>query len=339
MIYDKTSDRKPTPWAWKLLSGCYRENSTPTTTNLVKTQLNLIIIVTGVAAVFGLLPVQRASAFDIGPFASQYAVLYEGGDATTQGNVSITNVTVNGNIGVGNINYGSTGKKVTFSGPGTINGRVDFYAAERNPSQFQNTNGGNVGPTSVNYNVAAVNNALNDVNSLSTTVGAFSGTNKTISDGTIINASAGTFHGDNSVFNITSLSLTDQSTVTINGDGIHDVVLNFAFDSNVNLKGQIILNGLTPDQVLWNFTSSGKNIDLGKTTTGAFQGIILAPNDKLSATNATLNGRFFGGDSQDFSIVSGTTITAQVPDGGSAVALLGIALAGIEGARRLLRQK
>src|SRR4029077_4417714 len=121
--------------------------------------------------------------------------------------------------------------------------------------------------TSVNFNVAAVNNALNAVNSLSTTESGFSGTNITITNNgpNTITAYSGILHGNDRVFNITSLSLNDSSLVTINGDGTHDVVLNIAFNSNVNLKGQVILNGLTPDQVLWNFTSSGKNVDLGKT--------------------------------------------------------------------------
>src|SRR4029077_10412108 len=109
-----------------------------------------------------------------------------------------------------------------------INGRVDFYAAQTSPSQFKNSNGGNVGPTSVNFNVAAVNNALNAVNSLSTTESGFSGTNITITNNgpNTINASSGILHGNDRVFNITSLSLNDSSLVTINGDGTHDVVLN-----------------------------------------------------------------------------------------------------------------
>ena len=41
----------------------------------------------------------------------------------------------------------------------------------------------------------------------------------------------------------------------------------------------------------------------------AFQGIILAPNNAISLVNANLNGRAFGGDSQDMQIVSATSIT------------------------------
>jgi len=72
--------------------------------------------------------------------------------------------------------------------------------------------------------------------------------------------------------------------------------------------------------------------------TGAFQGVIFAPNDKTSATNATLNGRFFGGAGEDMQIVSGTTITAppprQVPDAGSTVLLMGVGLAFLAAVKR-----
>jgi hypothetical protein len=62
-----------------------------------------------------------------------------------------------------------------------------------------------------------------------------------------------------------------------------------------------------------NFQSSGKNINLNNNSEAAFQGIILAPNDGLGATHADLNGRLFGGDSQNMQIVSGDTITSAGP--------------------------
>src|SRR5215469_12063483 len=65
------------------------------------------------------------------------------------------------------------------------------------------------------------------------------------------------------VFNVTSYTEGNGNVLTIKGDGSGDpVVLNFGFNSNVNLGGDVTLNGLTDDQVLWNFTPSGKNINL-----------------------------------------------------------------------------
>lgn len=90
-------------------------------------------------------------------------------------------------------------------------------------------------------------------------------------------------------------------------------MFNFLFNSNVNLGGDVVLNGLSTDQVLFNFATSGKNVSLNNNQSSfplpaAFMGIILAPNDVINVTNANLDGRVFGGDSQDMQIVSGDRI-------------------------------
>lgn len=174
--------------------------------------------------------------------ASDFAVLYEG---TTGNNLQITNVNINGNIGVG-----GTGV-VQFNGPATINGQVDFSASAT--GQFHNNNGANVGPTAVDYSFTNVMSPLATVNSLSTTLGAEAGTNLAISRKQTINASSGTLEVVNGhqyrVFNITSCSETDGKVVTIVGDAAGDnVVLNFSSAlGNVNLKGDVKLSGLADD--------------------------------------------------------------------------------------------
>ncbi len=252
-------------------------------------------------------PFARANEVAIGVNASQYAVLYEGTGGNT---LHITNVTINGNVGVG-----GTGK-VSDSGPSTVNGRLDFSAA--NTGQFSGAPG-DTGPTPINYSVAAVTSALNTVNSLSSTLGAELGNNLAINGTMTVNESAGKLETLNGityrVFTITSYSSGDGKLLTINGDGSGDpVVFNFSFNNNVNLGGDVTLNGLNDDQVLFNFTSSGKNVSLNNNASSfptlSFQGIILAPNDVISLTNANLDGRVFGGDSSDMQIVSGTTIKA-----------------------------
>src|SRR5258708_1364528 len=252
-------------------------------------------------------PSAQANEVAIGVNASQYAVLYEG----TGGNpLHITNVTINGNVGVG-----GTGK-VSDSGPSTVNGRLVFSAA--NTGQFSGAPG-DTGPTPINYGVAAVTSALNAVNSLNSSLAGF-GNGLVINGTQTINESAGQMDTINGVtyrvFNITSYSSGDGKLLTINGDGSGDpVVFNFASTlGNVNLGGDVTLKGLNDDQVLFNFTSCGKNVSLNNNASSfptlAFQGIILAPNDVISLTNANLDGRVFGGDSSDMQIVSGTTIKA-----------------------------
>ena len=253
-------------------------------------------------------PSAQANEVAIGVNASQYAVLYEGTGGNT---LHITNVTINGNVGVG-----GTGK-VSDSGPSTVNGRLDFSAA--NTGQFSGAPG-DTGPTPINYGVvAAVTSALNAVNSLNSSLAGL-GNGLVINGTQTINESAGQMDTINGVtyrvFNITSYSSGDGKLLTINGDGSGDpVVFNFASTlGNVNLGGDVTLKGLNDDQVLFNFTSSGKNVSLNNNASSfptlAFQGIILAPNDVILLTNANLDGRVFGGDSSDMQIVSGTTIKA-----------------------------
>jgi hypothetical protein len=54
-------------------------------------------------------------------------------------NLSITNVTLGANIGVGSAVAGNGVGNVSFSGPGIITGRLDFAPGQTN--QFSNSNG------------------------------------------------------------------------------------------------------------------------------------------------------------------------------------------------------
>ncbi len=243
---------------------------------------------------------------------SGYTVLYEG---TGSNQLSVSNDTIVGNVGL-------TGGQVQFSGPGTIAGRVDFSGAYA--GQYHSTNGSNVGPTSVNYNVSAVTAAANAINSLSAALGGLTGTNISFNNSsTTINESAGALQTAGGVtyrvFNVTSYSENNANTVTVNGDGSGDpVVFNFTYNSNTNLGGQVVLTGgLTPDQVIWNFTSSNKQVQLNNNG-GAFQGVLILPDDQYQSDNSNLTGRVYGGAAGNMQIVSGANVS-EPPTTGSLV--------------------
>ena len=273
------------------------------------------------------LPQAAQAGFTIGPDASNYGVLFEGGGNNT---LQITNVTVNGNIGVGN-----TGK-LNDSGPATINGGIYFSAA--NTAQFANSNGSNVLTGGVSYSVSQVTTALNTVNSLNTTLGAESGTGVLIAGTMAINASSGTLHNGDRVFSVTSFNTTNGDVLTINGDGAGDnVVLNFT--GSVNFNNQVVLNGISADHVLFNFVggsalSGGPTLQINdnasSSSSNSVSGIFLDPNGSISVTNSRVFGRVFGGDSHDFQFVSGDTLTApmsSVPEPSHTAVVLGLMLA------------
>lgn len=278
--------------------------------------------------------VQQARADNI-PLgnAANFGLLFEGAGNNT---LQITNVTVNGNIGVG-----MTGL-ATDSGPSTINGALDFSAA--NTGQFSNNNNGTVITGGVSYGVSSVTSALDTVNALNTSLNV-SGTNVSIGTGAgqtlTINESAGTLQTINGVtyrvFTVTGFNTTNSNILTINGNGSGaPVVLNFAGSANFN--NQVVLNGLTASQVLYNFIG-GSNLSGGPTlqindnlsnntpncSLGQFcvQGIFLDPNGAISVVNANLVGQVFGGDTHDFQYVSGSTITSPttVPEPSALVLL------------------
>jgi hypothetical protein len=253
----------------------------------------------------------HAALIQIGSDASNYGLLFEGAGGN---NLSITNVTVNGNVGVG-----QTGV-VQDGGPSTIVGRLDFSAG--NTGQFHNNNASNVLTGGVHYNVAAVTSALTSVNGLNSTLGAESGTNITIHNSTTINASSGTLDatGDR-VFDVTSFNTTNSDVITINGDAAGDaVVVNF-LGLSANFDATVVLNNLTPDQVLWNFVggsnlTGGPTLAINNNASGAghaglsAKGIFLNPNGAISVVNANVVGRVFGGDTHDFQYVSGANLTS-----------------------------
>ena len=221
---------------------------------------------------------------------------------------------------------------VPLSGPnssGQLNlvGNVNLNFAGNPGGNYQNS-ASFTGPGSfaVNFNVSQVQTDLDYLNNLSTTLGALAGTSLSVNlnnnQTQTINASSGNIQGGNSVFTVSKWTLGGGSTLTINGDGLGDsVVINFAGNviNNPSFNGAIVLTGgLTPEQVLFNFTG-GSNLSGGPTltvnTNGATEaGTFLDPNGPMTMDNTVLNGHFFGGDSHNDQVVSGAHVMDTIPE-------------------------
>lgn len=255
--------------------------------------------------------------------ASNFAVLYTG---TAANQLSTTNTTITGNVGIGDPNGNLA--YLSASGPGTITGAVEYAASTVNANNsVSNTTitGG------VTANNPAVQTALNALSTMSTTLGGETGTAQNITAGNstqTITATSGHLDGSgNYVFAVSTVNLTNGGVLTINGSGLtagQDVVFNITA-SNPNFDGAISLVGLTDDQVLFNIVGSGSTLTIssnGQTLNGDF----LDYSGSIQMNHSTLDGRLFGGDSSNMQIVSGATIVAPpalVPEP-SSLAVLGV---------------
>jgi hypothetical protein len=269
-----------------------------------------------------------ADGFSLGD-AANYAVLYEGAG----GNSLQFNQNVTGNVGIG-----GTGQ-FGGSNPGVLTGSLYFSAS--NSGQYSG-NAQVTGP--VLYNQTSVQTDLNTLNTLSSTLGAETGTSLAINIGNgvnqVVNANAGTLINGNDVFTISSFHFVNGGTLTINADpSNHNVVINIPTSVNPQFGGAIVLGGgLVSDQVLFNVTG-GTNLTGGNAlqinTNGATEaGTFLDPNGSISVVHSVLDGRVFGGDSQNMSIVSGANIVAPpifmpVPEPSVLVSLIGMGAIGL----------
>lgn len=298
------------------------------------------------AACLGLVAAPGARAgltgFDLGD-SYNYVCIFQGGGGNT---LNINNpASLDAHTDGGNIGIAGTGQ-LGLSGPLTINGNIDFSGSV-NPTGYQTTTppytaGGNV---TVNGTItgghANVQTDMNNLNSLSATLGAEAGTSVALANGVNINAASGKIDGmGNSVFSVSSIN-APNGNLTITGDGTHKVVVNISAsaDASFHFNTVTLLGGLTSNDVMFNFfggssstLSGGPGLDLnsnGQTIAGIF----LDPYGDISLVSTILDGRLYGGDSHNEQIVSGGTLVAQqipsAPDAASTSLLLGMALSGV----------
>jgi len=309
-----------------------------------------------VLPVLGLILIQpisvSATGFDLQD-ASNFILLYEGASSAQ---LSINNFGTTG-IWTGNIGVAGTGK-LAATGPGTLNGNILFAAANTGQAAISNTtiNG------TVTYGQSIVQSAMNEMNTLSSGLGAVAGsgaslvidTHNAINQTQTVLATAGNLVNGNLLFNVTSVTTNNGEKLIIKGDGSQNVVLDVNTPSAANFHGDVLLqdltgkfygdagyNGLTPDQLLINLwggsglvggdTLSGNDNGNNAHPSNIMYGVYLDPNGAISFVNTRIVGRIFGGDSVNMQIVSGDTISAPTaaPEPNSlvslAVALLGLA--------------
>jgi len=257
------------------------------------------------------------------------------------------------------------------TGPGTLDGNVNFAAANTGQASVSNTtiNG------TVNYGVGSVQTIMNNLNSLSSTLGGLAGAGTSVAINTsstqTIQATGGTSESINGVnydlFTVSSVSTNNGQNLVLQGNGSTSVV--FDLNSGAQFHGNILLEdlsgkfygdpgsaGITPDQVLFNLyggsnttLSGGPTLDVNNNGNAAHPANIteadfLDPNGSISMVNTRFDGRVLGGDSSNMQIVSGDTITLpsgggrSVPEPGS-ILLLGSALASIFGLGLLGRRR
>jgi len=278
----------------------------------------------------------RATGFTLGD-AANYGVIFQGGGGnklSVNNGPGIDGLADNGNIGIA-----GTGV-LQLSGPLVIDGNVDFAG-----TAVANGVGGNVVVNgTISGNHANVQTDMNNLNALSASLGLEAGTSIALNSGGTVTASTGTLDASgNRVFTVSSINLPN-GTLTINGDGSHNVVINIsaAADGNIHPNNIVISGGLTSDQVLFNVfggagLTGGPTLDINSNG-GALEGTFLDPNGQVSIVHSVLDGRLYGGDSHDEQIVSGAEINSPgtnsqtdlgAPDNSSTLMLLGVAFVGL----------
>jgi len=249
-----------------------------------------------------------------------YLIIYQGGSAGAQ--LSINNFGTTG-IWTGNIGIAGVGK-LAATGPGTVNGDINFAAPNTGQASISNT----TVTGTVNYGVTDVQTKMDALNGVSTVLGAEAGTALSIntsSDQTVL-ASGGTLDGfGNRVFTVGSVNTGNGENFILKGNGSQNVVFNVNTPGDAQFHGNVLLQdlsgkffgdagyaGLSPDQVLFNLYA-GDKLDANNNGNSAhpaniIYGTFLDPNGAISFVNTRITGRIFGGDSTNMQIVSGDTI-------------------------------
>ena len=211
--------------------------------------------------------------------AADFAVLgLEGGEVIINSATSIT-----GNVGYSANVTSNTNQKVdSFNGAAFVHSTATF---SHTPATFAPSDGLFVGGSAD----AKLDQANADALSAASFLAGLAATHAslgTVGDGDDISL---TSVGSLNVVEIASLK-HKEDTITLTG-GANDVfVFNVAGDWDYD-NSQIVLNGISAGNVIFNFTASNAEINIGKAGT-VFRGTILAINGEVDYHNpATFDGR------------------------------------------------
>lgn len=271
------------------------------------------------AGLMGLCSSAKADNFSLGN-ASTFAVVGLAGTTTTRDQINNSLVTVNGNEGISQ--YGT----LTNQAPSVINGNVYEYAS-----------GEYSGPGTLNGSVIVNPSFMSSADSSALTENAFAASlTPTQTFGAISSATTITGTSGVNVINITGGVNLNNANLTLTGPAGAIFIINISGSASLGGTASFALaGGVTDGNVLYNFTGpngTSINTHVGDT----INGIILAPNYKLTL-DGTFNGEIIGGGAGDnIQLLSGVVVNGipqAVPEPG-VVALLVMGLLALVGFAR-----
>jgi hypothetical protein len=288
-----------------------------------------VLTVTGLGLFLGLLSMQPALAtINLGTAGpGSWALLDIGSGTVTIDNVGLSGGSlVNGNAGI------SSPDVLTMSGSSFINGNL--YLGNTATTNFSGGSGV-TGTTFTNQDVLMAQ-ARADALAAAT---FYAGLAPTPGGPTSIGTGSGNLTLTSGVYNLTMLVMGGSQTLTLNGAG--DFVFNISGQMQLDASSAIVLTGGATDaNVLFNITGT---TTAGQSGSSVIHGIILAPHADVvvdGGTGAPPRVGVFGEviSGADIDIHSGSGINSPtVPDAGSALALMGLGLGFLAGAKRKFR--
>jgi choice-of-anchor A domain-containing protein len=286
---------------------------------------------------FGIAPSAFADVIDLGS-AADYAVVGVGGSVSVQSDFEIyqSATVINGNVAQGPYTT------LTHGIDATVNGRWDYDLTDSDPSAS-----GYTGNVTGGFNQTDLSGVAADARSASAAAAAFAPTQTFTSLDAFDGVGSIDGNGGVNVIRITGDSSLKIS-LTLKGTASDTFIFQFTSSTTaghdiLNLSGMtmILEGGLLAQNIYWNFDGVGGDININAMAAGqTVYGTFLAPDRNFTGDHAIIEGRVIaGGSGSSLSIHSGSEINnpPPVPDGGSTVMLLGIALSGLAAVRRFLK--